>query len=315
MRRLNRWAWAEILAALLLLVAVLASWWTTERRETEAEISYLLSVYGEQMESRLSGMDRTMGILLENGEDLALMGDDLESERQHAMIRMRKTLQATLRIDLSAEWGAIAHSAYGAEIQAGEAAPALAQKERIRDSVRRAAAGASGLGAAWAEVSLNGEIFFRRETVRRNQAIHLYVRRETLMGPIRRQEQNGLNWSIVSDGTENPVGNEASGDSAADTDGSGVSAHTARGAAHTARTAQKRDKSRFIFFAASMRCCNVRLYSFCPGYQPDTIKKTSSFGNRMLSPICFAISRSDSACRSNILKYWFAELNRLSVRL
>ena len=48
MRRLNRWAWAEILAALLLLVAVLASWWTTERRETEAEISYLLSVYGDQ---------------------------------------------------------------------------------------------------------------------------------------------------------------------------------------------------------------------------------------------------------------------------
>ena len=210
MRRLNRWAWAEILAALLLLVAVLASWWTTERRETEAEISYLLSVYGDQMESRLSGMDRTMGILLENGEDLALMGDDSESERQHAMIRMRKTLQAALRIDLSAEWGAIAHSAYGAEIQAGEAAPALAQKERIRDSVRRAAAGASGLGAAWAEVSLNGEIFYRRETVRRNQAIHLYVRRETLMGPIRRQEQNGLNWSIVSDGTENPAGGSAS---------------------------------------------------------------------------------------------------------
>lgn len=215
MRRLNRWAWAEILAALLLLVAVLASWWTTERRETEAEISYLLSVYGDQMESRLSGMDRTMGILLENGEDLALMGDDSESERQHAMIRMRKTLQATLRIDLSAEWGAIAHSAYGAEIQAGEAAPALAQKERIRDSARRAAAGASGLGAAWAEVSLNGEIFYRRETVRRNQAIHLYVRRETLMGPIRRQEQNGLNWSIVSDGTDSPAGGEASGDSAA----------------------------------------------------------------------------------------------------
>ena len=215
MRRLNRWAWAEILAALLLLVAVLASWWTTERRETEAEISYLLSVYGDQMESRLSGMDRTMGILLENGEDLALMGDDSESERQHAMIRMRKTLQATLRIDLSAEWGAIAHSAYGAEIQAGEAAPALAQKERIRDSARRAAAGASGLGAAWAEVRLNGEIFYRRETVRRNQAIHLYVRRETLMGPIRRQEQNGLNWSIVSDGTDSPAGGEASGDSAA----------------------------------------------------------------------------------------------------
>ena len=76
MRRLNRWAWAEILAALMLLVAALASWWTTERRETEAEISYLLSVYGEQMESRLSGMDRTMGILLENGEDLALMGEE-----------------------------------------------------------------------------------------------------------------------------------------------------------------------------------------------------------------------------------------------
>ncbi len=201
MLRLNRWAWAEILAALLLLVATLASWWMTERRETEAEISYLLSVYGEQMESRLSGMDRTMGILLENGEDLALMGDDSESERQHAMIRMRKTLQSTLRIDPSAEWGAVAHSAHEAEIQAGEATPTLAQKEQIRESVRRAAAGASGLGAGWAEVSLDGEIFFRRETVRRNQAIHLYVRQESLMGTIRRQEGNGLNWSLVTEGS------------------------------------------------------------------------------------------------------------------
>ena len=108
MRRLNRWAWAEMLAALTLMIAVLGSWWITGRRETEAEMKSLLSIFGEQMEQRFAGMDRALGILLENEEDLALMGDASESERQHAMIRVKNRLRNTLRVEESAEWGVVA---------------------------------------------------------------------------------------------------------------------------------------------------------------------------------------------------------------
>ena len=42
-RRMNRWIRVEILAACALMIAVMAGWWITERRETEAEANYLLS--------------------------------------------------------------------------------------------------------------------------------------------------------------------------------------------------------------------------------------------------------------------------------
>ena len=202
MRRLNRWAWAEILAALIVMVAVLANWWMTDWRESESEMNYLLSVYGEQIESRLEGMDRAMSILLEQDEDLALMGDAAEAERQHAMLRLRKTLQSTLRIDPSAEWGVMVNSTYGAQIQAGEKSPSVSQKERMEQQALSAAREALGLGAGWEEANLSGEVFFRRTTVRPSQAIHLYVRRDTLLGQIQRQEGSGLTWTLLSAETD-----------------------------------------------------------------------------------------------------------------
>ena len=209
MRRLNRWVRTEILVALALIIAVLVSWWMMDRRELEAEMSSLLSVYGEQMESRFSGMDRTMGLLLEQEEDLALMGDESETERQHAMIRLKKTLQSILRIDPSAEWGVMASSAQENVIQAGENPPSVGQKERMSESALRAAAAADGLSAGWTETELAGEIFYRRSALRPGQAVQLYVRQETLLRQIRIQEVSGIRWSVQTAGeaeTETPGG-------------------------------------------------------------------------------------------------------------
>ena len=209
MRRLNRWIRTVLLVTLALIIAVLAGWWTTERRETEAEMNYLLSVYGEQLEARLGGMNRTMGILLEEQADLALMGDPSETERQHAMIRLKSTLQSTLRIDPSSEWGVMASSVYDAQIQAGGNSPSVAQKEQMKQAALSAAAAASGLRAGWEEADLAGEVFFRRYALRPRQAIHLYVRRDTLLGLIRREKGSGLAWSLLPVG--DPTGETSAG--------------------------------------------------------------------------------------------------------
>ena len=209
MRRLNRWAWTEILTALALMVAVLGSWWITERRETESEIRSLLSIYGEQMEQRFSGMDRTLGLLLENEEDLALMGDASDAERQHAMIRLKNKLQSTLRIEVSAEWGVMANSAFGSEIQAGSFSPTFAQKEAIRENALGAAASASGISAGWEKTDLDGETWLCRKSARREQSIQLYVRQSTLLGRIRGQEGDGLRWSILSGEAETVPGSSS----------------------------------------------------------------------------------------------------------
>ena len=210
MRRLNRWAWTEILAALLLMIAVLVNWWMTEWRETESEMNYLLSVYGEQIESRFEGMNRVMGILLEENGDLALMGAEDEAERQHAMVRLKRTLQSTLRIDSSAEWGVMANSAYQAEIQAGEKSPSVVQKERMAENALLAAKGALGMTASWEEVHTEGEVFFRRAATRQGQAIHLYVRRESVLGQIQNPEGSGMVWEILNGAEESGKKREGS---------------------------------------------------------------------------------------------------------
>lgn len=201
-RRLNRWAWTEILAALALLIAVLGFWWNTGRRETETKMNSLLSIYGEQIEQRFAGMDRAMSILLENAEDLALMGDASETERQHAMVRMRNRLQNTLLVEESAEWGIAASSAFGAAVQAGTGSPSFAQKEQIGRDALLAASDASGISAGWEEKDLDGEAFLCRRVIRRGQALLLYIRRSTLLGLIHDQESGGLKWSILSEGME-----------------------------------------------------------------------------------------------------------------
>ena len=191
--------WVAIFLMLLIAFGLITMTWVITRQEAERDVEYLLNIYSSQLENRLTGIERVLTGILEEQGQLTMLSDEDENNRTYAAVSLKNTLASLLRTENNvADQIIIAQHEPEYFIAEGSHVPYDIRLTLIRNTQAEATA-ASGISGMWKTEAIGDNVWLCRCITRRNLAIHLYLKVDTLLDVIQASEKSDSQWALLGE--------------------------------------------------------------------------------------------------------------------
>lgn len=178
-RKISRLIRIQIAAMALLFCVIGILAYHIAVRDVKKDSESFLNLYGTQLENRLDGIERVMGIIIDNNTELEMIQSNDYLTRHYASVELKTELTNIMGIDTNAEAVVAAESRYGIYLTAGTAEGRARQE--LEKHAMELAETSSSMGGGWGADVIGGESYIYRSAVKENRALVLYVSAESLM--------------------------------------------------------------------------------------------------------------------------------------